>query len=200
MTPPPGGRKVGGRLLRFPPPHHPAAGVQAALPAGPPHPATRGPPHPTTQQPVGRHARAAPLDVALVFGRTPSRSASRAGVWTVAHVLPRAPFPPSRPGPPTPPPGGHTTPPSSSRLDGALALRGARQRLCSEQRPRAALLAVALVFTPTPSRCAARRSADVRTDALALRCSPSGNDPGAGIGPLNVWPCNALKNWAISRM
>jgi len=31
-----------------------------------------------------------------------------------------------------------------------------------------------------PSRCAARASAGVRTDALALRCSPSGLDPGAG--------------------
>ena len=48
------------------------------------------------------------------------------------------------------------------------------------RRPRAAPLAVAPGFGPTPSRCAARLSAGVRADALALRCSPSGIDPGAG--------------------
>jgi len=40
------------------------------------------------------------------------------------------------------------------------------------RRARAAPLAVALVLGPTPSRCAARRSAGVWTDAFALRRLP----------------------------
>jgi len=47
-------------------------------------------------------------------------------------------------------------------LEGALARRRSRLRLGSDRRPRGALLASALGFGPTPSRCAARRQELIR--------------------------------------
>ena len=67
----------GGQSPRTPPTRHPAAGGEAALLPGSPHPATWRPPHLNTKQPVGRRPRAAPLAVRLAFGPTPLRGAAR---------------------------------------------------------------------------------------------------------------------------
>jgi len=152
---------------------------------------------------VGRGPRAAPLAVALGFGATPSRSAARRGDDVHSHDLalrcspqhwrldgrPRAAPPPPFP---TPTPCGRERggPPSRDPATGRPPHSTTQEPV--GRRPRAAPRAVALVFgrqpsryaarrgAPTPSRCAARRSVGVRTDALALPCSPSGIDPGAG--------------------
>jgi len=58
----------------------------------------------------------------------------------------------STPDPPTPPPGGPTTPPLSSRWEDALALRRSRKGWFCNRRLCAAPFSVAPAFGRTPSR------------------------------------------------
>jgi len=166
-----------------------------SFPPNPPHPAIRRPgwsrrstPDPPTPPPAGSPTPspsskwesalalrrslsrwvsdqcpcAALLAVALALGRTPSRCAARAGVRPDAQVLPRDI---TRPNPPRPPHPATRRPPHTTMQQPV------------GRRARAAQLAVALAFGPTPSRCVSRRQESIRAlvpgpfECSAVQCS-----------------------------